>query len=100
MRLRNASSVLRELGLGISKVKTFMKMDCEGAEYEIINNLSESGLLKYVCVLMAEWHDAGSDPLTQVLLRNGFVVIESRESSDKRAGMICAMRVQDEHRVD
>ncbi len=100
MRLRNASSALQELGLGMNDVKTFMKMDCEGAEYEIINNLSESGLLKCVSALMVEWHDVGSDPLIQVLLRNGFVVLEGRESTDKRTGLIYAMRAQDEHKLN
>ena len=92
MRLRNASTALQELGLGTDNVKTFVKMDCEGAEYEIINNLSESGLLKHVSALMVEWHDAGGGPLVQVLLKNGFVVVEGKVSADKRTGLVYAMR--------
>ena len=49
-------------------------MDCEGAEYEIFENLSESNLLGKIDVLIIEWHDKGAKSIENTLLKFGFNV--------------------------
>jgi FkbM family methyltransferase len=54
--------------------KIMIKMDCEGAEYEIFENLSESNLLGKIDVLIIEWHDKGAKSIENTLLKFGFNV--------------------------
>ena len=52
------------------------KIDCEGGEYDVLDRLSETGLLERFTAVMIEWHRRGShDPrsLLDVLASNGFV---------------------------
>ncbi len=51
-----------------------VKMDCEGAEYEIIEDLNCTGLLKRIDIIMLEWHDKGSEFIEKVLTENKFQV--------------------------
>lgn len=54
-----------------------VKLDCEGAEYEILPALHESGRLKRVRAVMMEWHrttaEQEPDQLVSVLRRAGFL---------------------------
>ncbi|MDR1705083.1 MAG: FkbM family methyltransferase [Clostridiales bacterium] len=52
------------------------KIDCEGGEYEILERLDETGLIKRIHVLMMEWHMIEGKSVSQledILRRNGFV---------------------------
>lgn len=55
--------------------KIVLKIDCEGAEYEIIKKLEDQNLLMRIDVLMIEWHDKGSEILEEALIRSNFNII-------------------------
>jgi signal transduction histidine kinase len=55
--------------------KIFFKIDCEGAEYEIIERLSEQKIFDFIDYLVIEWHDKGSTSIEKILLENNFNVI-------------------------
>lgn len=71
-----------------------MKIDCEGAEYEILPQLSHSGLLSQIDIVQMEWHFKGSTPLTEILVEDGFQVREGlkTDTDSEFAGMIYATR--------
>lgn len=74
-------------------VNVVVKIDCEGAEYEILNRLQDCGMLKNDKIkgLMIEWHYDGPGMLSDILIRHDFQVISQR-AHDDTIGMIYAFR--------
>ena len=54
------------------KNKLLLKIDCEGAEYEILQRLKERDLLKDVSMIMMEWHYKGESFVRDILEESGF----------------------------
>jgi FkbM family methyltransferase len=98
--LREASSILGQI---IAKAKArgyrfLLKLDCEGSEFPIIENLSDKGLLKEVDVILMEWHKWWDQSKTQrvliePLLRNDFLILDRTRDDDPHAGFITAVRL-------
>ncbi len=74
LRLENAVSVFRALRTAHPDLPVIGKLDCEGAEYEIIEALYRSGELNSFHALMLEWHRNGPDRLREWLTEAGFTV--------------------------
>lgn len=72
-----------------------VKMDCEGAEFEIMPSLSQQSFAK-IDAFTIEYHEysLGNNPkdLKQILERNKFKVQISQSKYDKRMGFIRAIR--------
>jgi FkbM family methyltransferase len=66
-----------------------LKLDAEGAEYELIPALAEGGWLSRFAYLMIEWHQRGPEPLLVLLEGAGFHTLQ-RQASPER-GMIYAL---------
>jgi FkbM family methyltransferase len=73
VKLRNAGEVLEEIISQHPGKQIAAKVDCEGAEYEILECLAASGGLKSLSSLMIEWHDLGPEKLLKYLTELGFV---------------------------
>jgi FkbM family methyltransferase len=98
--LRNIIEVFDEALATHPNRPVLMKVDCEGAEYEILSQLCNSpGRLKKVDVLAIEWHrkaaDQNPDRLTTMLTDSGFTVL-CQGSSSSEAGMIYAVNARAE----
>lgn len=82
-----------------AKGRTFvLKIDIEGAEYEVLSRLHELGLLQLVDVLFLEWHSRSEkDPeyLRNILRTEGFIWNE-RQHPEAPVGLINAFRVSAE----
>jgi FkbM family methyltransferase len=68
-----------------------IKIDCEGAEYEILPALATTNVLAQTRAVMIEWHLNGPDPLLKLLQQNNFTTISLSPLADK-AGMIYAVK--------
>lgn len=68
-----------------------VKMDCEGAEYEIMERLDNTGLVGKVNCFMIEWHLRGPADLIAIFLKNSYTVI-SLDQHSTDIGMLYAFK--------
>jgi FkbM family methyltransferase len=90
INIKNIQEVLPDLLAKHPKLKKVLKIDCEGAEYEILQKLNDSNLLADIHVLLIEWHDKGATLLEELLVANNFSVISRHLTSI--SGMIYAFK--------
>ncbi len=69
----------------------FLKIDCEGAEWEILPELASSNLLKKIDVIVMEWHFDSPEPLIDLLLKENFKVFWNTDLNGQ-TGMIRAVK--------
>lgn len=89
VEIKKASEVLETIFRENALYKKVLKIDCEGAEYEIIEDLVQADMLKKVDIIMMEWHDYGPEILEKRLVENNFTVFS--KGSNSKAGMIYAV---------
>lgn len=90
MNIKNISEVLPDLIAKHSGQKIVLKIDCEGAEYEMLQKLSDTNLLEDIDILLIEWHDKGATILENILIENNFGLISRHLTSI--TGMIYAFK--------
>lgn len=90
INIKNISEVLGDLMDKHPRQKKVLKIDCEGAEYEIMQKLNDANLLHNIDVLLIEWHDKGSKILEDLLIANNFIVVSRHLTSI--TGMIYAFK--------
>ena len=77
----------------IGKGIDILKIDCEGAEYEILYNSKKLDKVKFI---IGEWHENNStyktDCLMEYLERHGFKVVWSKNDKIKNVGYFTADR--------
>lgn len=88
--LRKASTFLGDLISRSENEQIVLKVDCEGAETDIIKDLSESGLIKKVSIILMEWHGSNQAELEKILLHSQFQTIAFRLQGKADLGMIYA----------
>jgi len=91
VQVKKASSEIKRIDEENPGKYKVCKMDCEGAEYEIMEELVASDTLKLVNAYMIEWHYKKPGRMVEALQNNGFTVFYSTFPSDQ-AGMLYATR--------
>ena len=61
IKVRRASEVISNISSANPDRDVWIKMDCEGCEYAVIEDLRESGVIEQVSGLLFEWHKIESD---------------------------------------
>jgi FkbM family methyltransferase len=93
VRLADAMQVLCEIRTRHPNAPILLKLDAEGAEYEIIDRLIETGGIKEISAAAIEWHDSpGAEYLTSRLGASGFFTHAKPLEADESIGMIDAWR--------
>lgn len=87
--IRNAADFLLDR---IGENKVIVKMDCEGSEYHIFEELEKRNCISKVWAYIIEWHDDGPADIINLLKKHNFVTLSMQDSSDK--GMIYAFGLE------
>lgn len=87
--IKAASPILKAIIAENSAYKKLLKIDCEGSEYDIINDLSDNNLLAEFDSIIIEWHIKGPDKLIKTLIANNFNVF-SFDPLNVNIGMLYA----------
>jgi FkbM family methyltransferase len=91
IQIKESSSIISEI-INKHDAKIFLKIDCEGAEDEILINLDQNGILKKVEIICMEWHFKEPKILLEILNRNNFIVF-NEDTTEGSLGFIRAIRV-------
>jgi FkbM family methyltransferase len=91
VEIRAVVPVLKELLTEAGNRDFVCKIDCEGAEYEIISCLAAEDLLRPVSAFLIEWHLHGPQEIKKVLVAAGFSCLSLDEDSDSH-GMLYAFK--------
>ena len=87
VRTQRASEVIERLGSEWPGHELVVKLDCEGSEYEILEDLVASAQIRRVAVVLIEWHDRGPELLEGLLLDSGYTVLRG-DRPRGRIGML------------
>lgn len=86
--VKKASPIISEILKTENRI--FLKMDCEGAENEIMRDLDKEGLLRKIDVMILEWHFNSSQELIEILRKNDFEIFAA--DTHDGTGIIRALR--------
>lgn len=89
--MRPAAAVLEELAAAHPGLGIIAKVDCEGAEYEIIRSLADADSLTRIQAFLIEWHTHGPGEIVGLLADAGFTTLSLLPQS-AGTGMIYAVR--------
>lgn len=81
LEVRQASCILSDI-FSKHQEKCLLKIDCEGIEYEIIEDLLSSGTLERVDAIIMEWHDGKYVKLKNFLEKAGYEYLLTKEPRD------------------
>jgi FkbM family methyltransferase len=95
IEIKDATKALDSIVRAHPSMPLFIKMDCEGAEYDIFESLKSWEGFSNVKALTIEWHDKGPSPLLEILNDNGFITFEDSDPTYKqpKVGMLYSCRI-------
>lgn len=79
--IRSAEEVLKPILDQYANNRIVVKLDCEGAEYEIFESLDKAGMLNRIDMFMIEYHLYDNPILEQYLNKNGFWYVKMNTTS-------------------
>lgn len=100
IHLREAASILGPIIRNAKAMgrRFMLKLDCEGSEFPIIENLHRNKLLKEIDILLLEWHkwwdrSKSQRSLIEPLLADSFLILDRTRDDNPHAGVIMACRI-------
>lgn len=92
MEIKDAGNIINSLISRHVDERFIAKIDCEGAEYEVLDSFSKLDILSKLDIVIIEWHIKGSESLIKHLIEAKFSVF-SFNDPDNNIGMIYAKRM-------
>lgn len=93
VKINSIIDIIKEVKEATPDFKIILKLDCEGAEFEIIEALNNTGLLKEVSTYLIEWHFKPKRIITDIFSANNFnYIAPDRTDVPEAVGMIYAFR--------
>lgn len=90
IKIKDVYAQISKLIKPYSESEIVIKIDTEGAEFEIFERLAEEKLWDKVCIIMLEWHFNSPAAIEEYLNSNGFSLISTVIS--KNTGLIYAFK--------
>ena len=91
LTLRPAAEIVDDLTAAYPNRDILAKIDCEGAEYEILRSLAAAQKLTHIRAYLIEWHVQGPDEILSLLNDAGFTTLSLLPHSSG-TGMIYAVQ--------
>lgn len=92
IEVKKSSDFIKNIMDSYSDVDYVLKLDCEGEEYNIFEDLSENGLMQRFTLIMLEWHYKSDKKLIEILKENKFSYISTQKSVNPDLGLIYAWK--------
>lgn len=93
VEIKNAARIIEPILERHSDKRKILKVDTEGAEFEIFQSLNQSDLLKDFDIIMLEYHFQSPKQIEEYLTKNDFVLFYSGVHYEKeKVGFIKAVR--------
>lgn len=93
VNIKRASPIIEQIISQNNEYKAFLKIDCEGAEYDIFKDFEATDILNKVDYIIMEWHNKGSEILEKTLVKYKFNYFSQDLGSN--SGMIYAYKRND-----
>lgn len=97
VEIKDIAPVIDQIKNSHPEAGIIVKLDCEGAEYDIMEKLDETGLVEKVDIFMIEYHFKGKKPLQDILSANHFLVMSPGDDSLNEYGMLYAINPKAHH---
>jgi FkbM family methyltransferase len=94
IQLKPIADALAVLEQKHPEANLFLKIDCEGAEYDIFDYFKNTGIPASVKMIAMEWHKKGPEVLIETLKKEGFASFSLYTEESKELGMIYAIRTK------
>ena len=72
-------------------IKIVLKVDCEGAEYSIFENLFATGVLDKIYMILMETHDGRENEIKSLLAQSGFIYFDNYVGYHSKLSFIYAV---------
>jgi FkbM family methyltransferase len=92
IQLQSASTAIGAILERHPELSVFLKIDCEGAEFKIIEDLDKHLGLSRFRVIIIEWHNKDPQPILEALERNRFFYFLTTINVKWNVGLIKAVR--------
>jgi hypothetical protein len=92
IEIKNVCEELKKIKEKHPTENIILKLDCEGAEYEIIEALHKHSMINHVSIYMIEYHLKGKKELIRILYENGFIIMSPTSEDVNPYGMLYAIK--------